>query len=375
LPGILVLLVTLLLRAAATASAQTNSNSNVPVEKIVWTDIRQLGVEGRGWDDTKSFYDRLPAKAEGKVRQPVWDLSRNSAGLCVRFVTDATTIHARWALTESWLYLPNMTAIGKSGLDLYVKTETGWRWLAVGVPAAQTNDVKLANNLLPGKREYLLYLPLYNGVKFVELGIAETNVIEKAPAWGAGERKPIVFYGTSILQGCSASRPGMVHSAILQRRFNWPVINLGFSGNGKMEAEMADLLAELDPSVYVVDCLPNMVADEIKERAEPLVKKLRAAHPDVPIVLVEDRTMQDSYLLQGRMEWYHLKDRAELKAAFDRLQNDGVKNLFYIPGEHLFGDDGEGSTDGSHPNDLGFVRQAEIFAKTLEPLLKTANQK
>jgi hypothetical protein len=64
-----------------------------------------------------------------------------------------------------------------------------------------------------------------------------------------------------------------------------------------------------------------------------------------------------------------LKDRAELKAAYDRLQKDGVKKLFYIPGEHLFGDDGEGSTDGSHPNDLGFTRQAEIFAKVLEPLL------
>jgi lysophospholipase L1-like esterase len=336
----------------------------------VWFDIRQFGVEGRGWNDTKDFYDRLPARAEGLVRKPVWDLSHDSAGMCVRFVTDATTIRARWAVTDPWLYLPNTTAIGKSGLDLYVKTENGWHWLAVGQPTAQTNEVTLIKDLIPGKREYLLYLPLYNGTKFVELGISTNAVIEQAPAWGAGDRKPVVFYGTSILQGLSASRPGMVHSAILGRKFNYPTINLGFSGNGKMEPEMADLLAELDPSVYVIDCLPNMVADEIKARVEPLVKKLRAAHPDVPIVLVEDRTMQDSFLIAGRMEWYHLKDRAELKAAYERLQKDGVKNLYYIPGEHLFGDDGEGSTDGSHPNDLGFMRQAEIFAKVLDPLLK-----
>lgn len=272
-------------------------------------------------------------------------------------------------MTEPWLYLPNMTAIGKSGLDLYVKTDQGWHWLAVGQPVAQTNEVTLVKDLIPGKREYLLYLPLYNGTKFVELGIAATNTMEPAPAWGAGNRKPIVFYGTSILQGASASRPGMVHSAILGRKFNWPVINLGFSGNGRMEPEMAELLTELDPSVYVLDCLPNLVAAEIKERVEPFVKKLRATHPEVPIVLVEDRTMQDSFLIAGRMEWYHLKDRAELKAAYERLQKDGVKNLHYIPGEHLFGDDGEGSTDGSHPNDLGFLRQAEIFAKVLAPLL------
>jgi hypothetical protein len=366
----------LLCAAAGLAFGADASDTAAPgTNNVAWSDIRQFGVEGRGWNDVKNFYDRLPAKAEGVVRKPVWDLSHNSAGLCVRFVTDATEIHARWAVTDAWLYQPNATAICVSGLDLYVKMETGWRWLAVGIPKAQTNEVTLIKNLLPGKREYLLYLPLYNGIKSVEVGIPTNGVIEKAPEWGTGERKPIVFYGTSILQGLSASRPGMVHSAILQRKFNWPVINLGFSGNGKMEPEMADLLAELDASIFVIDCLPNMVADEIKERAEPLVKKLRAAHPTTPIVLVEDRTLQDSFLIQGRMEWYHLKDRAELKAAFDRLQKDGVNNLYYILGEHLFGDDGEGSTDGSHPNDLGFTRQAEIFAKVLAPLLGIQNEK
>jgi len=122
-------------------------------ESVQWFDLRQLNVEGRGWNDTKAYYDRLPARAENQVRPPVWKLSRNSAGMCVRFVTDATVIRARWALTESWLYLPNTTAIAKSGLDLYVKTEAGqWRWLAVGQPTAQTNSVTLVENLVPGKR-------------------------------------------------------------------------------------------------------------------------------------------------------------------------------------------------------------------------------
>lgn len=142
-----------------------------------------------------------------------------------------------------------------------------------------------------------------------------------------------------------------------------------------MESEMAGLLAELDPVIYVIDCLPNMVADEIKARTEPLVKKLRAARPHTPIVLVKDRTMQDSFLIAGRMEWYHLKDRAELKAACDRLKKAGVQRLYYLPGGHLFGDDGEGSVDGSHPGDLGFLRQADIFGKVLQPLLPGANSK
>jgi hypothetical protein len=339
---------------------------------IQWTDIRELGIEGQGWRETKSPYDRLPARAEDKVRAPVWRLSRNSAGIHVRFVTDAASIHARWALTSTNLAMTHMAATGVSGLDLYVKTEKGdWRWLAVGRPDNQTNVASLITNLPPGRREYLLYLPLYNGTSFVEIGVPEGASLTKAGPWGPGTRKPVLFYGTSILHGACASRPGMVHSAILGRRFQFPHINLGFSGNGKMEPELADLLAELDPSVYVLDCLPNMVAVDVTERVEPFVKKLRAAHPRTPIVLVEDRTYADSFLVMSKRQ-RNETSRAALRAVYARLEKSGVKNLYYVKGADLLGDDGEGTVDSSHPNDLGFMRQADALAKVLGPQLKKA---
>lgn len=335
-----------------------------------WTDIRDLGVEGRGWNDTKSFYDRFPARAEKKVRGAVWNLSRDSAGMLVRFVSDATEIHARWALTSSNLAMPHMPATGVSGLDLYVRTGAEkWHWLATGFPKAQTNSISLVSGLAPGKREYLLYLPLYNGTKFVELGVPEKNNIGKAGTWGKGERKPIVFYGTSILQGGCASRPGMAHVAILGRRFNWPTMNFGFSGNGKMEMEIADLLAELDPSVYVLDCVPNMTAEQVRERVEPFVLRLRKAHPKTPIVLMEDRIYANAFLIPEKQKRQEAQ-RAELTSAYKRLKKGGVKNLVYVKGENLFGEDGEATVDGSHPTDLGFMRQAAVLEKVLKSLLK-----
>lgn len=339
---------------------------------VIWNDIRALGVEGQGWSDTKAPYDRLPAKAEGKVRSAVWNLSHDSAGLCVRFITDAAEIDARWILTSSSLAMPHMAATGVSGLDLYVKTGRGeWHWLAVGKPGSQTNTCRLVAGLPSGRREYLLYLPLYNGTHAVELGVPAGTTLAKAGPWGTGQRKPIVFYGTSILQGGCASRPGLVHSAILGRRFHFPHINLGFSGNGRMEPELAELLAELDSSIYVLDCLPNMNAAEVRERVEPFVRTLRAAHPHTPIVLVEDRSYADAFLVASKRE-RNETSRLALKAATENLRRSGVRDLHYIEGAGLLGDDGEGTVDSSHPNDLGFMRQADAFAKVLGPLLRRA---
>lgn len=338
--------------------------------RLQWNDARALGIEGQGWADTKAPFDRLPGKAEGKVREAVWNLSRHSAGMHLRFVTDATAIHARWTLTSSNLSMPHMPASGVSGLDLYVKSEGGkWRWLAVGLPSAQSNQVRLAANLPPGNREYLMYLPLYNGTRSIEIGVPAGHRISKAGPWGSGSRKPAVFYGTSILHGACASRPGMVHSAILGRQFHVPHINLGFSGNGRMEPELADLIAELDASVFVLDCLPNMNAAEVSERLEPFVRKLRTAHPSTPIVLVEDRSYADSFLIQSKRD-RNLTSRSALRTAYENLRRQGVKKLAYVPGEHLLGDDGEGTVDSSHPNDLGFMRQALVLGKVLKPLLK-----
>ncbi|MSS71416.1 MAG: hypothetical protein EXS64_07995 [Candidatus Latescibacteria bacterium] len=334
-----------------------------------WYDIQHLEVEGKGWADTKSFYDRFPARAEGVVREPVWNLSHHSAGMCVRFVTDAPAIQGRWTLLSENLAMNHMPATGVSGLDLYAKAGDGsWRWLGVGRPAAQTNALQLAGNLPLGVREYLLYLPLYNGVTSVEVGIPGDRKIAKGASRGPGREKPIVFYGTSITQGGCAARPGMAYPAIVGRRLGYPVINLGFSGNGKMEPEIASLLAELDPAIYVLDAQANMQTQEVVERAEPFVQTLRRAHADTPILLVEERTASNARLLAPQGRPHHAK-RAALRQAYENLTAGGGRNLHYLHGDHLLKDDGEGTVDGSHPTDLGFSQMADAFEVALRPIL------
>jgi len=332
-------------------------------------DLTLLDLEGQGWTDTGGDYDRLPSKAEGVVRPPVWNLSRHSAGICARFVTDTTELTVHWVLTSASLAMPHMPATGVSGVDLYVKQPSGvWRWVATGRPGGQTNQAKLFNGVSKEPREFCLYLPLYNGVSKVEVGVPAGATVSPAPARASSLERPIVFYGTSITQGGCASRPGMVHTAIVGRRLNRRIINLGFSGNGRMEPEMAELLAELDPAVFVLDCLPNMDGPRVRERVKPFVERLRQTRPDTPILLVEDRLYADGFFKRERAE-RNRDNQKELRRAFGLLQADGVKELYYLPGELLLGEDGEDTVDGSHPTDLGFVRQADAFVKVLGKIL------
>lgn len=339
--------------------------------KTAWYSASAMGIEGRGWSDAETAFDRLPARAARIVRPAVWSLSKHSAGLCLRFETDATELQVRWELTSADLAMPHMPATGVSGVDLYVHTESGWKWLANGRPTAQTNLATLVTGLPIGRRDYLLYLPLYNGVKSLDVGIPHA-----AQMWRRSihsDRKPIVFWGTSITQGGCASRPGMVHTAILGRRLNRPVINLGFSGNGQLEAEMATLLAELDASLFVIDCLPNVTSKEIEERLGPAVRIIRQRHANTPILLVEDRTYSNAYLVEasrGRNQ----TSRSAQRTVWESLRKDQVPHVHLLPGEWLLGDDSESTVDSSHPTDLGFWRQANAMEPALRQLVGETSQ-
>lgn len=334
---------------------------------IRWRDAADLTVEGRGWNDTASFYHRLPARAKEIVIPSVWDLSTNSAGIVVRFVTDSPEIHARWTLAGGSLAMNHMPATGVSGLDLYVRHKGRWRFVAVGRPNAQENEAALITGMPAGKREYALYLPLYNGVSAVEVGVAEGRSLEAAPPRTA---RPVVFYGTSITQGGCASRPGMAYPAIIGRDLDIPTVNLGFSGNGRGEPEVSDLLAELDASVFVIDAMPNMAPDTVDERIRYMLNALRAKHPNTPVIIVEHPVFTSAFNLERGAKSSAAWNDVLMKIYRDnRAAWDG--RLFYVKGDRLFGTDGESTVDGIHPTDVGFQRMAAIIG----PVVRKALQK
>jgi hypothetical protein len=321
--------------------------------EVTWVDARTLTVEGKGWTDTEDFYDRLPAKAKGVVPESVWGLSKHSAGLCVRFTTSSSVVHVKWEVTSEGLAMPHMPATGVSGVDLYARTDGGWRFVGNGRPAAVANEA----TFYPGQAsELCLYLPLYNGTRSVQIGVPTDQTLSPAAPRG----KPVVFYGTSITQGGCASRPGMAYTNIFGRKLGVPIVNLGFSGSGQGEPELATLMSEIEAAAYVLDPLWNMSLELVQERIAPFVRILRAARPDTPIVLAEDCTIRGNVpTAKGKL----------LRDIHAQLQQEGIGNLHFVSADGMMGPSDEGTVDGCHPTDLGFMYQAEVFAAALKPIL------
>lgn len=334
-------------------------------------------INGQGWaSEVENTYDRFPLRAKQMVNADVWKLSKQSAGLQIRFKTNARQITIRYQVTEP-LAMPHMPATGVSGVDLYGTDARGnTLWCAGKYSFKDTIEYKFTD-LTPTNAdakigiEYCLYLPLYNAVKWMEIGTPEGSTFIPQAADSA---KSVVIYGTSIVQGACASRPGMAWAAILARKLKLPVINLGFSGSGKMEPEVVKLVNEIDARVFVLDCLPNLVggkadfsASEIYNRLTNAVKQIRKLHPVTPIILTDHFGYTDAAIDTVKRDRYKMVNGVNHQAFAD-LKAGGVKNLSLLPIEALK-QDMDTMVDGIHPTDLGMMRYADAYWRMLTKIL------
>ena len=340
-----------------------------------WQSPLQAGfavLEGQGWpSEAAEPYDRLPARAEKLVRKEVWGLSRNSAGLMLRFSSNAGVLKVRYQVKGNQA-MPHMPATGVSGVDLYTVDCDGQRlWCAGAYHFGDTIEYSFlnlqSNGVCGGKeREYRLYLPLYNTVSWMEIGTQDSAALRFLPARTRG----ILVYGTSIAQGACASRPGMAWTAILGRKLDVPLINLGFSGNGRMEKEVVDLVNEIDAEIYVLDCLPNMVGlkeDELKARITAAVGSIRSKHK-TPILLVEHAGYPDGAINHPREEQFQNVNKW-MKEVYEALKKDRVKDIYYLSKEEI-GLGLDMTVDGTHPTDWGMETYANAYAGHIRKILK-----
>lgn len=330
-------------------------------------------MDGQGWpNEVSSVFYRLPERAQKDVRDAVWKLSKQAAGLSIRFWSNATNIHVKYKLKGS-ISLPHMPATGVSGLDLYSKSPKGkWarHWGKYSIDSISNYKFTIkerSESYLQSGKEYQLFLPLYNEVVSLEIGTPKESSLKELPR---RKEKPIVAYGTSICQGACASRPGMTWANILDRKLERPIINLGFSGNGELEPALIDLMTEIDAKLYILDCLPNLSIpkDDVYSLTLNAVRTLKEKRPNTPIILTAHLGYADE--LTNEKVGSKISDlNKELTIAFHKLKSEGHTGVYLLTKNDLhFNFDMY--VDNLHPNDYGMVQYANVYLKLIREILE-----
>ncbi len=334
--------------------------------QTVWYDGALFPLLGKTSEETETRYERLPAELKEVSRTPVWHLGKNTSGLALRFRSNSTQISARWNLLED-VHMNHMTDTGIKGVDLYAWNGERWQFVNTGRPTAKENEQLVISGMTPIEREYMLYLPLYDGVTAISIGIDSLAAIGQPVINNPTREKPLICYGTSITQGGCATRAGMSYTSILGRKMNREVINLGFSGNGQLDYEIAELMGRrTDAGLFILDFIPNVNLDQIREKTAQFVEILCKENREIPVLFVESITFPHSLFDRVMFEKVSEKNRA-LKEEFEKLRAAGYDNIHYLSTTELIGQDGETTVDGIHLTDLGFVRMAEaLYRKIVE---------
>jgi len=338
--------------------------------QIQWYDPLEYEevIQGRLFEEKN--YHRLPSIMQESVRQPVWNLAQQSAGLYLDFITDASMISLEYQV-HGPLQFPHMPATGVSGLDLYVINEEGnYDWVRGKYSFGDT--IRYQFELKQAKiqsQEFRLFLPLYNSIAGLRLGVEELDDFQFLHKKSS---PPIVVYGTSIAQGACASRAGMAWTAILMRALKEPVVNLGFSGNGLLEKELVDWIGETKASLFILDCLPNMQPGinmsepEMRERIQYSVKSLKEKQSETPIILVYHAGLGDSKVDLEKSEQVIFKNRL-LQEEFESLKEQGITGLFILNLEEI-GLNEDDFVDGIHPTDGGMKKYSDAFIRKVSQI-------
>ena len=338
-------------------------------QKTVYHDAAGLTVIGKAIPTTKAF-TRIDTSAYRFNDKVIDEYACHSTGLAVLFATDSPFIKAKWQ-TSPANASENMTAIAQKGLDLYIRQDGGWVFAGVGRPNMAEgpeyaeHSGTIVKEMAPGRKECLLYLPLYDRLDSLFIGVEEGSYVEPVEN---PFRYRIVVKGSSVTHGLAASRPGMSYAARFGRNNGLYCFNLGFSGKSKLQKEYAEYLADVEADAFIFDAFSNPSAELIHENFDQFVDIIRAAHPDKPLIFMQTERRESRNFDTWREDFEAKKQAAAEEEIRERMKTD--KHIYFLTSEDFLGHDHIATSDGSHPTDLGFTRMLDSIEPKILKILR-----
>lgn len=334
-------------------------NTKIERDGLVFYDIDEAPFRIHGVYREGSRYVRMPSDIAKTVSDGVGNLCAHTAGGRVRFITDSPyiAISIKVCCFSKFSFFP---LSGTVGCDLY----GGKRYFGTFAPPLDVTDgyEGVVDIFDPAEREYTVNMPLYSMVEKLYIGIKKGCVLRAAPDYAV--TTPIVYYGSSIVHGGCATRPGCNYESIIGRMLDCDFINLGFAGCAKGEDEIAHYIAGLTMTAFVYDYDHNApTVEHYRETHERMFKIIRAAQPELPIIMM---TRPKYYLNDEERERVNVMLRTYANAVAS-----GDRNVYCIRGSELLSEDIRemALVDNCHPTDGGFASIAKVLGGRLREIL------
>ena len=341
-----------------------------------YEDATKFQIINKGWDNTTEPYTRLPQQYMDSCREDQQWLYNHSSGIAVRFATNSKRIAAQYNLKNNF-HMQHMAMTGIKGTDLYFLNEERNVWEHVNTARPQEKNYKAdsiqsklyVENLDGEMHEYMIYLPLYDGINWLQIGVDSTAELTMPRVENPRKMGKIVIYGTSIQQGGCASRVGMVPSAMIQREYNLECVNLATSGQARMDFYIAEALASIEDAIcYVIDPVPNCTKDRCDTATYDFIKILRTLRPEVPIVMVEG--LMYPYTRHSSFHAEYLPQKNEgFRRGYEQHLAQNPKGLYYMTHDGQVAPEMEGTVDGVHLTDYGFRAYADLLEVKIKEAL------
>ncbi len=335
-------------------------------QELRYVDAATLTVINKAQPEHGPLFERLDVGRYPDLPKTVNRYYRYATGLAVVFRTDSRNIRARWSTVER-LPRANGTLICQRGLDLYIRRGSEWVFAGVGSPDNKglDTDAPVVVRMAEGEKECLLYLPLFDRITSLEIGIDPEASIE--PLENPFRRKVVVL-GSSITHGSGASRPGMAYPARLERRTGLQFVNLGVSGLCKMEPFFARIIADTEADAFLFDTFSNPSGEQIDERLAEFVRVIREAHPDTPLIFLQTEVRESGNFDERKRRNEEKKREAAVRGMKKLLKKD--PGIYFIDPGMPLGDDHEATVDGVHPTDLGYTRMIDCIGPQISRILE-----